>query len=96
MMSRRTINEKLVIVIAVLISFASLVSCSPTSFSYARSTTAHTCNSSSSERVFGVTTSSSTALFARGGSVQEVSYCRCFRKYYYLGISPQVRIVMTS
>jgi hypothetical protein len=74
---RRTMNEKLVIVIAVLISFAYLVSCSPTSFSrdnaifYARSTTTNPCNN---ERVFGVTASSSTALFVRGGSVQEVSF----------------------
>jgi hypothetical protein len=74
---RRTMNENLVVVIAVLISFASLVSCSPTWFSrdnaiyYARSTTANTCNN---ERVFGVTTSSSTALSVRGGSVQEVRF----------------------
>ena len=70
-------NETLAIVIAVLMSVVSLVSCSPPSFSrdnaifYARSTTANTCNN---ERVFGVTASSSMALFVRGGSVQEVRF----------------------
>jgi hypothetical protein len=64
--------------IAVLIGFiAYFVSVSSTSFSrdnaifHAGSTTANTCNN---ERVFGVTTSFSTALLVRGGSVKEVSF----------------------
>jgi hypothetical protein len=84
-------NEKLVVAIAVLlISFASLVSCSsPTSLSFsgdkpaicharsaATTTTTTNTNTCNNERVlFGVTTITSipTALFVRGGSIQEVS-----------------------